>query len=365
MATHPDLEAEQAYLDHAHDRLEAMRRGAREMLASVLDAGKGGTHQAREERDVIVRSGLQRLEQLDIGNRSLCFGRIDRAPESPGDASAGETFHVGRLAVSDEDLEPLVVDWRAPVAEPFYRATGRDPMGLTRRRHFATEGRRLLGVEDELFGLSRARLGVGSEATLKGDADDGLVASGALLSALERSRSTHMTDIVATVQREQDEIIRAPLSGVLVVQGGPGTGKTAVALHRAAYLLYTHRFPLERQGVLVVGPNQVFLSYIEQVLPSLGESGVSLTTVNGLVPVSARSSEPPTTAALKGEARMAQILAKAVRDRERPLRKEGRVPFGATVLTLSVRESSEIVRAARRRPGTHNARRRYVESRLL
>src|SRR5580704_1141291 len=232
MAIHPDLEAEQAYLNRAYDRLEAMRRAAEALGDSVLDAGKGGTHQARVERDVFVQTSLARLEQLQLGRASLVFGRIDVEPGPDSDDDTAELFYIGRLAVSDEGQEPLVVDWRAPIAEGFYRATGRSPMGLRRRRHFATEGRRLLGIEDELFRAD-------------GGDDMDLVGPGALLAALQRSRSGQMRDIVATVQREQDEIIRAELPGVLVVQGGPGTGKTAVALHRAAYLLYTHRFVLE------------------------------------------------------------------------------------------------------------------------
>ncbi|MER3452231.1 MAG: helicase, partial [Acidimicrobiia bacterium] len=178
-----------------------------------------------------------------------------------------------------------------------------------------------------------------------------------------------MRDIVATVQREQDEVIRAPLPGVLVVQGGPGTGKTAVALHRAAYLLYTHRFPLERQGVLVVAPNRLFMKYISLVLPSLGESGVELATVAGLVAavvpgVAPTLDEPPAVARLKGDARMAAVLARAVRDRERPLRSTVEVGFGPYVLRITPAVSAEIVRIARRRGGQHNPRRALVE-RLL
>ena len=189
---------------------------------------------------------------------------------------------------------------------------------------------------------------------------------GALLAALGQARTGHMGDIVATIQREQDEIIRSPLTGVLVVQGGPGTGKTAVALHRAAYLLYTHRFPLERQGVLVVGPNPLFLRYIEQVLPSLGETGVSLSTVSGLVPeVRVRGTDDPAVAKLKGDVRMVKVLARAVRTRQRPLRHDAEISFGAGVLRLRARTTEEIVTMARRRPGTHNARRRFVEAQVL
>ncbi|MEO7837611.1 MAG: ATP-binding domain-containing protein, partial [Acidimicrobiales bacterium] len=260
-----------------------------------------------------------------------------------------DAFHIGRLAVSSDDQEPLVVDWRAPVAEPFYRATGVQPMGLVRRRHFATEGRRLLGIEDEVFGEGGAELEVAG--------------AGALFTALERSRSGRMRDIVATVQREQDEIIRADFGGVLVVQGGPGTGKTAVALHRAAYLLYTFRFPLERQGVLLVGPNPVFLRYIGQVLPSLGESGVALSTIEGLVPEArVRAVDAVMVARAKGDARMAKVVARAVRDRQRPLKRPAEVGFEGFSLRLGVGDSESIVAAARRRPGTHNARRRQVEA---
>ena len=270
-----------------------------------------------------------------------------------------------------------MVDWRAPVAEPFYRATGLDPQGLARRRHLSVRGRAVLGLEDEYFvdpdgrpgavapgGAGGAQFRDGGERLLS----DGLVLGGpgALLSALGQARTGQMGDIIGTIQREQDEIIRSPLPGVLVVQGGPGTGKTAVALHRAAYLLYTHRFPLERQGVLVVGPNPLFLRYIEQVLPSLGETGVSLSTVSGLVPeVRVRGVDDAAVAKLKGDVRMVKVLTRAVRTRERPLRRDVEVPFGAGVLRLRARTTEDIVGMARRRPGTHNARRRFVESHVL
>ena len=369
MATHPDLQAEQAYIDRAYDRLEAMRRAAEDLRDSVIGFGRGGTHQARVERDVFVQASLQRLEQLQLGRASLCFGRIDREAAdvvTDGRAPIVENFYIGRLAVSDEAQEPLIVDWRAPVAEAFYRATGRSPMGLRRRRHFATDGRKLLGIEDEMFRAGDLADG----DTAAGDGADGesleLVGPGALLAALERSRSGQMRDIVATVQREQDEIIRADLPGILVVQGGPGTGKTAVALHRAAYLLYTHRFPLEQQGVLVVGPNQLFLRYIEQVLPSLGESGVGLTTLAGLLPaIRPRHHDSPDASRVKGDRRMATVLANAVGDRERGLRSDLTVGFGAVSLTVSTDTTRAIVRMVKRRPGSHNARRRQVENLLL
>jgi len=377
---HPDLEAEQEFLNRAYDGLEGMRGEARQMLQGVLDLGKGGTFQSRTERDIVVRTSLARLEQLDIGDQALYFGRIDRFPEGDNEDGSllGESFHIGRLAVSGPDHEPLVVDWRAPVAEPFYRATGLDPQGLARRRHLAVRGRAVLGLEDEYFvDPSRAPgapiLPVPEAGSSNGSAGERLLSEGmvlggpgALLSALGQARTGHMGDIIGTIQREQDEIIRSPLSGILVVQGGPGTGKTAVALHRAAYLLYTHRFPLERQGVLVVGPNPLFLRYIEQVLPSLGETGVSLSTVAGLVPeIRVSGVDDAATAKLKGDVRMVDVLARAVRTRQRPLRRDVEVPFGAGVLRLRAGQTQEIVALARRRPGTHNARRRFVESHVV
>ena len=381
-----ELQGEQEFVDMAYARLDAMRRDANSMLEGVLDLGRGGTFQSRTERDVIVRTSMARLEQLDIGDQALTFGRIDRVNEghtgdSPADGGSSEngdqpeteTFHIGRLAIHSSAHDPLVVDWRAPIAEPFYRATGRDPQGLVLRRHLAIEGRRVVGLEDERFSAPGSAVADHEQAVVRGDADgEGsgeLILSdlpiggpAALLAALDRARSGRMTDIVSTIQREQDEIIRAPLTGVLVVQGGPGTGKTAVALHRAAYLLYTHRFPLERQGVLVVGPNPLFLRYIEQVLPSLGETGVTLSTVSGLVP-EIRVGDPGSVEAarLKGDARMTKVIARAVRTRQRHLSHDVSIPYGALLLRLSVEDSRQVVDVVRRRPGTHNGRRRLVE----
>ncbi|MHB1534467.1 MAG: HelD family protein [Acidimicrobiales bacterium] len=350
---HAEVPAEQAHVDEAYRRLESMRAAAERTLHEAFGE-RGGTFQSFTERDIRVRTSLSRLEQLQIGEEALVFGRIDRGAEH---REGPEVFHIGRLAISDANQEPLVVDWRAPVAEPFYRATGAHPMGLRLRRHFLTEGRRVLDLEDELL--------AGGDA---GAAGADVSGPHVLLAALERSRSGRMRDIVATVQREQDEIIRAPLPGVLVVQGGPGTGKTAVALHRAAYLLYTHRFPLERQGVLVVGPNPTFLRYIEHVLPSLGESGVELTTVAGLFrgarPQRAEPAEAADVARLKGDARMAKLLRRAVGNRQRPLRRPVDIPYGRFVVRLTPAASAQIVQAAKRRPGPHNPRRRLVETLL-
>jgi len=362
---HPDLADEQAYIDNAYDCLDQSRNDAWK-LRDIHEGTLGGTFQARYERDVFDEALVNRLTKLDLGDAALVFGRIDRYAESPDET---ESFHIGRLAVADENSEPVVVDWRAPVAEPFYRATGREPMGLARRRHFSVQGRTLLGLEDELFG--EGHLGVSGDESIAGNGNlvpqNALRGYSTLLSALERGRTGQLGDIVATIQGEQDEIIRSPQAGVLVVQGGPGTGKTVVALHRAAYLLYTYRFPLEDQGVLVIGPNRVFLRYIERVLPSLGEAGVEQVVLNDLVPDvewAQYGIDPPDshlTATVKGDLRMADVIDKAVTDRERPLREDVVVPFKSGFIRLRAEESSRIVRAAQRRFRRHNAARRWVE----
>ncbi len=365
---HPDLADEQAYIDHAYECLRVSREHAWR-LRDLNEADLGGTFQARFERNAFDEALLKRLADLDLGGSSLVFGRIDRLTESP---DAVESFHIGRLAVADVDREPVVVDWRAPVAEPFYRATGRNAMGLVRRRHFAVEGQRLLGVEDELFG--DGHLGLGHDEGLDGTSTsgpEGLRGYSTLLAALERGRTGTLGDIVATIQGEQDEIIRSPQHGVLVVQGGPGTGKTVVALHRAAYLLYTHRFPLEDQGVLVIGPNRVFLRYIERVLPSLGEAGVEQVVLSDLVPGvqflrpdDRASADSPTAARLKGDVRMSDVIDQAIDDRERPLRDDLVIPFRTGYVRLRSEESARIVKAARRRFRRHNSGRKFVENEL-
>jgi len=370
---HPDLEAEQAYIDHAYACLETARESA-SRLQNMVEVGRGGTEQARFEREVIFDTIIHRLSQLQLGDASLCFGRIDLDPAEQPDGR-DDRYYIGRLAVADERQEPVVVDWRAPVAEPFYRATGRSPMGLARRRHFATRGRKLLNLEDELFGRHAAELGTrngtsstNGAANPNGTSGDttGISGYGTLISALETARSGRLTDIVATIQGEQDEIIRSPLPGVLVVQGGPGTGKTVVALHRAAYLLYTYRFPLADQGVLVLGPNRLFLAYIEQVLPSLGEAGVELAVLADLVDdVAIRGNDDAEVARVKGDQRMTRVLAKAVRDRKRGLRVPLRVGHGLQTLTLSPQRSLDIVHDARRRFRFHNAGRRFVEAEVV
>lgn len=373
---HPDFDDEQAYIEHAYACLELSRQDAWK-VRELTEAGVGGTFQNRFERNAIDEQLIRRLTDLDLGDAALVFGRIDRLVETEIDgtgsdgtgdnASETESFHIGRLAVADENRDPVVVDWRAPVAEPFYRATGRQPMGLARRRHFVVEGPTLLGIEDELFG--EGHLGIGDDEGLAGASGlvhtSGLRGYSTLMASIERGRTGQLGDIVATIQSEQDEIIRSPQAGVLVVQGGPGTGKTVVALHRAAYLLYTNRFPLEDQGVLVIGPNRVFLRYIERVLPSLGEAGVEQVVLADLVDdvrVGSDVRESALAARVKGDVRMVDVIDRAVLDRERPLRDDLVVPFRTGYLRLTAAESERIVKAARRRFRRHNAGRKWVEN---
>ncbi|MCM1972790.1 UvrD-helicase domain-containing protein, partial [Streptomyces sp. G1] len=294
------MRAEQKFIDGLYARVDELRG---ETQAGVTDAlAQGNTPmQARLERDILVaeRSGL--LAALNAVDGSLCFGRID--------LSSGVSHHIGRIGLRTDDTErtPILIDWRADVARPFYLATGHTPMGLRRRRHISTHDRTVTALHDEILDLGD------EERTGHEDPSGDAV----LLAALNSARTGRMGDIVRTIQAEQDEIIRAPHRGVLVVEGGPGTGKTAVALHRAAYLLYEHRELLARRAVLIVGPNPAFLGYIGEVLPSLGETGVLLATVGELFPgVRATAVDTPEAAAVKGRADMADVLAEVVRDRQ-------------------------------------------------
>jgi len=293
-----EIAREQAYVSTLYRRLDALRAEAAARLAEAQRAG-GGTAQARAEREAAVHESAGKLARLGAAERGLCFGRLD--------LSDGERHYIGRIglpAPSPED-DPLLVDWRAAAARPFYVATTAAPEGVHRRRHIVTRGRRVVGVDDQV---------------LDGDSSgaEPLAGEAALLAALGAGRTGRMHDIVATLRAEQDAIIRSEHRGVLVVQGGPGTGKTAVALHRAAYLLY-HRPRLAAQGVLVIGPNDTFLAYIGQVLPGLGETSVLPATVAELFPgVTADRAEPPAAAEIKGRAVLAEVLAAAVRERQAP-----------------------------------------------
>src|SRR4051812_30727204 len=275
---------------YAH--LDTLREQADGRLAATLKE-QGGTPQQRSQRESGAALYAEKVSQLSAVENGLCFGRLD--------FEDAEKRYVGRLGIFDEegDFEPLLIDWRAPAARPFYLATAAAPEGVDRRRHIRTARRKVVELDDEVLDLTAAAAdrhshsGVFSSGAVTGEA--------ALLAALTANRTGRMGDIVSTIQAEQDAVIRADLNGVLVVQGGPGTGKTAVALHRAAYLLYTYRRELSSRGVLILGPNTTFLRYISHVLPSLAETGVLLRTLGDLYPgVSARREESAAAAEIKG-----------------------------------------------------------------
>jgi DNA helicase IV len=296
-----DIRYEQSYLSGLYARLDLLREQADSRLKAIL-LEAGGTPQGRSQREATRSHYAEQLAQVNAVENGLCFGRLDFTVERPR--------YIGRIGLfgEDRDADPLLIDWRAPAARPFYLATAVSPEGVVRRRHLRTHGRQLTGIDDEVLDLTAAA-DAGGREDVTGEA--------ALLSALTAGRTGRMRDIVETIQSEQDEVIRAGLPGVLVVQGGPGTGKTAVALHRAAYLLFTYRSQLTRQGVLILGPNATFLRYISQVLPSLAETGVLLATLGDLFPgITARACEAPAGAALKGRTAMLDVLAEAVRDRQ-------------------------------------------------
>ncbi|HEX4787824.1 MAG TPA: ATP-binding domain-containing protein [Actinospica sp.] len=303
-----EVAREQQYISMLYGRLDDLRARASGELTRV-GRETAGTRQHLVERDVTTRALGTRLVQLDAAEDGLCFGRLDLDDD--------ERHYIGRIGILDEqdDYEPLLVDWRAPAARAFYVATSAAPLGVRRRRHIHTRLRTVTGLDDDALGA-----GVLDAAGGAADQDETphLVGEAALLAALTSARTGRMRDVVETIQAEQDAVIRDRLPGVLVVQGGPGTGKTAVALHRAAYLLYTHRERLARRGVLIVGPNPTFLRYISHVLPALGETSAALLTVGELFPgVRARRPEAPAVAEIKGRAVMAEVLEAAIRNRRR------------------------------------------------
>ncbi len=278
-----------------YERLDALRALTKGRLAEVYTGPTAENDQAYSEREEMSREYRDRAAELDAAERNLCFGRLDFDDED-------DTLYIGRIGLRGEDHATMLVDWRARAAEPFYRATARDRMGVTRRRHLRLDGRRVVGVDDDVLDLDAV-----DEGRLAGEA--------ALMASLRRHRTGRMADIVATIQADQDRIIREDRRGILVVEGGPGTGKTVVALHRAAYLLYTHRKLLAGRGILVLGPSGAFLRYIDQVLPSLGESDVVLATTGELYPgVAAGGTDTADAARVKGDAKMADVLKKAVAD---------------------------------------------------
>ncbi|MCS5715010.1 UvrD-helicase domain-containing protein [Herbiconiux sp. CPCC 205716] len=329
-----ELAREREYVSGLYQRLDGLRAEAERELAAVRRESVGGNHQSRSERDAFARAYEDRIGQLrEVGER-LAFGRLELAEADDN----GSTHHyIGRIGLRDENLEPLLLDWRAPQARAFYQATAATPLGARARRHLTTRGREVVRIEDEVF-----------DAELLDEEGTALQGEGALLAALSAQRTGRMHDIVSTIQAEQDRVIRSELQGVLVVQGGPGTGKTAVALHRAAYLLYTHRERLGASGVLVVGPSRAFLQYINAVLPSLGETGVVLASLGQLYPgVEASAEDVPAVAALKGSAEMAALIRRAVRSRQRVPEEPQTLTINGETLVLQPSAVADAIAKAR------------------
>ncbi len=344
---------EQAYLDMLYRLLdEARDRTERALAQTHGTGGAGGTFQARVERDITAAEQARRLAQLNAVEHGLCFGRTDAPPE----AEHAGTLYIGRIGLRDDEYEPRLIDWRAPAAHPFYAATPRDPNGLIRRRHIYTRIRAVTGVDDEVFDLDR--LSEPDRKSLSGEA--------MLIASITSRRTGRMSDVVATIQAEQDRVIRSALQGVLVVQGGPGTGKTVAALHRAAYLLYTHRRTLERRGVLVIGPNATFLRYISQVLPSLGETDVVLSSIAELFPgVKAAPDDNPEAAVVKGDVTMVNVLRRHVRNLQQVPPGDLEITADGVTMTLP-REA--VLRARDRARGLrkpHNVARKLFITELL
>ncbi|HEV7651437.1 MAG TPA: helicase [Actinophytocola sp.] len=288
-----ELAREREHIAFLYQRLDAERAVASGELAGVLRSGSTETTEDLWQRDVAAGELNARLGRLRVADSGLCFGRLDE--------DSGEVAYIGRMGLFDEqdDYRPLLTDWRAPVARPFYCATAANPEGVTRRRHFRTQGRRVLDFHDDILDHGVA------------DGDE------VLLAALNAPRGETMGDIVATIQAEQDEIIRLGQTGVVVIDGGPGTGKTVVALHRVAYLLYAHRERMSRRGVLIIGPNTGFLRYIGDVLPSLGETDAVFATPGELhVGLETTATDAPETRRVKGGVAMVDVLKAAVADRQ-------------------------------------------------
>jgi hypothetical protein len=326
-----EIAAEQVRVDHAYARLEDMRAGARRMIEEGHRQAQAGTKSSLVDRDAMVHQAAVRVHQLDVAEEGLVFGRLDLAD--------GETLYIGRIGVRTSEHDSLVIDWRAPAAEAFYRATPEQPHGVVRRRVLHCRGRKVIDIEDDLLMPA-----AGENLTIVGD--------GAFLASLARTREGTMRDIVATIQREQDKVIRAPADGTVVVRGGPGTGKTAVALHRVAYLLFRHRRRFGARGVLIVGPNPRFTSYIERVLPSLGEGGAILRSLGDLVAgVEASVHDAPELARVKGATMMTRLLRRAVQDAPPGAPDELRAVHRGVVVTLDVGALTAVREEVHRRAG--------------
>ena len=324
-----ELLSERSYVAGLYVRLDAERARVQGEYDSALRGHEG----TPVERDVEVRSAAEQVKRLHVADNGLCFGRLDTV--------AGDRSYIGRIGLFDEedDYEPVLLDWRAPAARAFYVATAATPENVRRRRQFHSRARQVIDFTDEVLG--------GPGGGERGDA--------ALLAAVNAPRGEGMRDIVATIQAEQDEIIRLDHPGVLVIEGGPGTGKTVVALHRVAYLLYTQRERIERNGVLVVGPNPAFLDHISRVLPSLGESDVVFMTAGDLVPgLRVTAEDTPEAARLKGSLRILDVLAAAVADRQRLPAHPLAIPLADTEVRIDAETAEWAIQEARASGLPHN-----------
>jgi DNA helicase IV len=327
-----EIAVEQKHVDVVYERLAEMRVEAAEMRDRGDQLAHGaGTEAVFEqasmlyERDVMVRYANRILQTLDSEHEGLVFGRLDD--------TTGETLYVGRLGIRDADFENLVTDWRAPAAAAFYQATAEQPMDVVRRRVIRSSGQQVVEIDDDLL-MPDAQ-----------PASMHVIGEGALMATLNRARGDAMRDIVATIQKEQDEAIRAPWRGVTEITGGPGTGKTAVALHRVAYLLYRDRKRLGSAGVLVLGPSTAFTSYISRVLPSMGEDSVELRSLGGLMDgIEATRIDPAPVAAVKGSLRMRRVLKKALRDIPPDAPTSMRITYRGEVLKLDADELAKVRR---------------------
>lgn len=329
------IATEQRHVTAAYAHLRGLIRHLEERMASTSHAPATGTGQDILEREALLEHLFAQVRAARAAEQRLCFGAIVSESE--------ETAHIGRIGLRDEAGDPLLLDWRAPGAAPFYQATAANPMGVRTRRRIATQGETVTHVEDE-------------------DLNDVLAITSAARAAVEAPREGRMADIVATIAADQDRIIRSPLDQVTVVEGGPGTGKTVVALHRAAWLLYTHRERLAKDGVLIIGPSEAFLHYIDQVLPSLGETDVVLLTPGQLYPpVTTHRVDDDATAALKGHVIMADVIARSVQLRRRLPTTDLRILLeDGSPITLRTREVSGAAHQVPRNLSFHAGREPFL-----
>ncbi|GAB3469005.1 HelD family protein [Actinophytocola sediminis] len=342
-----EIAVEQAHVDVVYTRVEQMRVEARDMRRKGDQLAHGARNEAifeqasmLFERDVMVRHANQILRSLDAEHEGLVFGRLDnhhgdRGGDDGGDDGDGdsETMYVGRLGIRDVNFDNLVTDWRAPAAAAFYQATAEQPMDVVRRRVIRSTGQHVVDIDDDLLAPEKRPAGMA------------VVGEGALMASLTRARGDRMRDIVATIQKEQDDAIRAPWRGITEITGGPGTGKTAVALHRVAYLLYRDRRRMGGSGVLVIGPSPAFTSYISRVLPSMGEDTVELRSLGEVLDgATAVAIDPPEVTRIKGSLRMRRILKRALRDAPADAPTELRITYRGEVLKLDGRELARVRR---------------------